>query len=84
NKAPTEPAEEKSVEAAPPLAEDTEPATELASLAQEPAVIGRYEAEGTTYVMFADGSIEAQSERGVARFKSMADLKAYFETQETP
>ncbi len=84
NKAPTEPAEEKSVEAAPPLAEDTEPATELASLAQEPAVIGRYEAEGTTYVMFADGSIEAQSERGVARFKSMADLKAYFETQEAP
>lgn len=78
------PAEEKPVEAAPPLAEDTEPATELASLAQEPAVIGRYEAEGTTYVMFADGSIEAQSERGVARFKSMADLKAYFETQEAP
>lgn len=52
--------------------------------AQEPAVIGRYEAEGTTYIMFADGSIEAQSERGVARFKSMAELKAYFETQEAP
>ena len=72
------------MEAATPRVEDTEPATELASLAQEPAVIGRYEAEGTTYVMFADGSIEAQSERGVARFKSMADLKAYFETQEAP
>ncbi|MHB8885442.1 MAG: hypothetical protein ACYC5H_10225 [Methylovirgula sp.] len=51
--------------------------------AAEPAIIGRYEAEGTSYTMFADGSIEAQSERGVARFKSMADLKAYFETQET-
>lgn len=63
---------------------DLEPAADLATLAQEPAVIGRYEAEGTTYVMFADGSIEAQSERGVARFKSMADLKAYFETQEAP
>lgn len=68
----------------PPHATDAEPATDLASLAQEPAVIGRYEAEGTTYIMFADGSIEAQSERGVARFKSMADLKAYFETQEAP
>lgn len=82
NKAP---AEEKQAEAAtPPHAQETEPATDLASLAQEPAVIGRYEAEGTTYIMFADGSIEAQSERGVARFKSMADLKAYFETQEAP
>ncbi len=50
----------------------------------EPAIIGRYEFEGTSYIMFADGSIEAQSDRGVARFKSMADLKAYFETQEVP
>jgi hypothetical protein len=52
--------------------------------AEEPAVIGHYEAEGTSYTMFSDGSIEAQSERGVARFKSMAELKAYFETLETP
>lgn len=61
------------------------PQGDLPTAAQaEPAVIGRYEAEGTSYVMFADGSIEAQSDRGVARFRSMADLKAYFETQETP
>ncbi len=68
--------------APPPLikaAEDEVPSTAPA----EPAIIGQYEAEGTSYTMFADGSIEAQSERGVARFKSMADLKAYFETQET-
>jgi hypothetical protein len=51
---------------------------------EEPAVIGRYDAEGTCYIMFADGSIEAQSEQGVARFRSMADLKAYFETQDAP
>ncbi|MGB8278575.1 MAG: hypothetical protein WCF20_11685 [Methylovirgula sp.] len=57
---------------------------ELPADTEEPAIIGRYEAEGTSYIMFADGSIEAQSERGVARFKSMADLKAYFETQEAP
>lgn len=69
-------------EQAPPMAAEP-PETEFPA-ATEPAVIGRYEAEGTSYIMFADGSIEAQSERGVARFKSMADLKAYFETQETP
>lgn len=57
---------------------------ELPADMEEPAIIGHYEAEGTSYIMFADGSIEAQSERGVARFKSMADLKAYFETQEVP
>lgn len=68
-------------ETAAPLARQSAPAEPPS---EEPAVIGRYEAEGTHYVMFADGSIEAQSERGVARFKSMADLKAYFETEETP
>ena len=43
------------------------------------AVIGRYEADGTSYVMFADGSIEAQSEAGVYRFSSMTELKAFIE-----
>jgi hypothetical protein len=52
--------------------------------AEKPAIIGRYDAEGTNYIMYADGSIEAHSERGVAHFKSMADLKAYFEAQGTP
>ena len=42
-------------------------------------VIGRYDAEGTSYVMYADGSIEAQSEAGVYRFASMAELKAFIE-----
>lgn len=44
-------------------------------------VIGRYESEGTTYVMFADGSIDASSELGAFRFSSMAELKAFMETQ---
>lgn len=57
---------------------------EAASVTEEAAVIGRYEAEGTCYTMFADGSIEAQSERGVFRFKSMEELKAYFETLREP
>jgi hypothetical protein len=45
------------------------------------AVVGRYESEGTSYVMYADGSIEARSERGVFHFQSMAELKAFMEAQ---
>ena len=44
------------------------------------AVIGRYESEGTSYVMYADGSIDAQSEAGVYRFASMSELKAFIES----
>lgn len=46
----------------------------------ESAVIGRYESEGTSYVMYADGSIDAQSAAGVYRFASMAELKAFIES----
>lgn len=65
-----------------PIAED-EPATVEADEAPvpespKPKAIGRYEADGTVYVMFADGSIEAQSAEGTRHFKSMADLKASF------
>jgi hypothetical protein len=81
-----EPAPHESLEeedAPPPLVAEPDEA-EVSASAEEPAVIGRYEAEGTSYIMYADGSIEAQSERGVARFASMAELRNYFETQETP
>ena len=47
------------------------------------AVIGRYEADGTSYVMYADGSIDAQSDAGVYRFHSMTELKAFIESTET-
>lgn len=46
------------------------------------AVIGRYAADGTSYVMYADGSIEAQSDAGVYRFNSMTELKAFIESAE--
>jgi hypothetical protein len=46
-----------------------------------PTEMGRYEADGTTYVMYSDGSIEAQTEQGVYRFGSMAELKAFFDDQ---
>jgi hypothetical protein len=56
----------------------------VASPVVEPAEVGRYEADGTIYVMFSDGSIEAQSEQGIYRFSSMAELKAFFEEQAVP
>ncbi len=56
--------------------------TPQAAPVAEPALIGRYEAEGTAYLMFDDGSIEAQSEAGVFRFASMADLKAFIEEKQ--
>ncbi len=47
----------------------------------QPTEIGRYVSAGTTYVMYSDGSIEAENESGVLRFPSMAALKAYIERQ---
>ncbi len=44
-------------------------------------IIGRYESEGTAYTMYADGSIEAHSDRGVFYFMSMAELKAFMDAQ---
>jgi hypothetical protein len=45
----------------------------------EPAVIGRYTSGNTTYIMFADGSIEAETPTGVLHFASLAALKVYVE-----
>lgn len=55
------------------------PATAPAEPAANLAIIGRYDSEGTSYVMYSDGSIEAQSDAGVYRFNSMAELKAFIE-----
>lgn len=54
-------------------------ATVAAREAPASPVIGRYESEGTSYVMYADGSIDAQSNAGVYRFASMAELKRFIE-----
>jgi hypothetical protein len=67
------PLEQPSVTPPPPAPVET-PADSPVS-----AVIGRYESDGTSYVMYADGSIEAQSEAGIYRFRSMAELKAFIE-----
>jgi hypothetical protein len=63
-----------------PGADPREPSPPAASEAGL-AIVGRYESEGTSYVMYADGSIEARSERGVFHFQSMAELKAFMEAQ---
>ncbi|MGH6863762.1 MAG: hypothetical protein ACRECN_05745, partial [Methylocella sp.] len=46
------------------------------------AIVGRYESEGTSYVMYADGSIEARTQHAVLHFNSMDELKAFMEAQE--
>ncbi len=47
----------------------------------ETAIIGHYEAEGASFVRYADGSIEARTDRAVFHFKSMAELKSFMESQ---
>ena len=75
---------EDRAQAEPPVEARARPVADAPStapaLVAQPAVIGRYESDGTSYVMYADGSIEAQSEAGIYRFASMAELKAFIET----
>jgi len=52
----------------------------LSSNTQELAVVGQYETQGTSYVMYSDGSVEARTEHAVFHFKSMAELKAFLES----
>ena len=42
-----------------------------------PALIGRYSSGGANYMIFADGSIEAETEEGAYKFGSMGDFKRY-------
>ncbi|KLK92740.1 hypothetical protein AA309_13870 [Microvirga vignae] len=57
-----------------------EPAREEEA-AEEPrsgaTIIGTYNSGDNTYVMFSDGSIEAQTPGGVFRFQSLDELKAF-------
>jgi hypothetical protein len=54
-------------------------AVEEAILEPEPApeIVGRYAAGGANYVIFSDGSIEAETEGGGYRFASMTEFKEY-------
>ena len=64
-----------------PVEDKAPPAPAGAQAPAGPAahVMGRYEADGTTYTMYSDGSIEAQSPAGTYRFQSMAELKSFIE-----
>ncbi len=42
-----------------------------------PKLVGRYSAGGAKYMIFSDGSIEAETEDGAFKFASMSDFKAY-------
>jgi hypothetical protein len=48
-----------------------------------PEVIGNYEAHGAHYTMYADGSIEAETQHGVYRFASIEELKRFIEGEES-
>ena len=44
---------------------------------QAPTLIGRYSAGGANYMIFEDGSIEAETADGAFKFASMSDFKRY-------
>jgi hypothetical protein len=62
-----------------PIAEPEKAPTRAAPAApaEPPSVIGRYSAAGTSYVMYSDGSIDAESPSGIKHFASMAELKDF-------
>jgi len=42
-----------------------------------PTLVGRYSSGGANYMIFSDGTIEAETEQGAFKFASMGDFKAY-------
>ena len=46
-----------------------------------PSLIGRYSSGGATYMIFADGSIEAETQDGTFKFASIGDFKHFLAGQ---
>ncbi|MCJ2124510.1 hypothetical protein [Methylobacterium sp. J-077] len=67
--APEPPALRPSLDAAPDPEPEAKPETRT--------VVGRYASGGNTYVMFEDGSIEAETPQGRFTFASLDELKAF-------
>ncbi len=42
-----------------------------------PTLVGRYSAGGANYMIFSDGTIEAETEQGAYRFASLGEFKAF-------
>lgn len=59
-----------------PHLDDAQPTDEAEP---RPAIMGQYEANGARYIMYVDGSIDAETSHGVYRFKSMEELKHFIE-----
>jgi hypothetical protein len=59
-------------------AQEPEPETQTeADADQRPTVIGTYNSGDNRYVMFSDGSIEAETPDGIFRFTSLDELKEF-------
>jgi hypothetical protein len=56
---------------------EPEPAPKPATKPETRTVVGRYASGGNTYVMFEDGSIEAETPQGRFTFASLDELKAF-------
>lgn len=55
----------------------SDPAEQLESAAAGTSIVGRYASGGNSYVMYSDGSIEADTPAGKRRFTSMDELKDF-------
>jgi hypothetical protein len=60
--------------------QDDAPAAKGGTTVQPDAVVGTYQAGGNAYVMYADGSIRADTPSGEHRFGSMDEFKAFMLT----
>jgi len=49
----------------------------IAAPAVPPSLVGRYSAGGANYMIFNDGSIEAETKEGTYKFSSMIEFKRY-------
>jgi hypothetical protein len=56
---------------------ELEPEGAASDASHPPAVVGTYNSGDNKYVMFSDGSIEAQTPSGVFRFQSLDELKEF-------
>jgi hypothetical protein len=62
---------------APTLVSPPRPEQGPANGRASPRVIGRYAAGEASYVLFSDGSIEAETDAGALRFATLDDFKTY-------
>ena len=62
---------------APPLRSSLDPVPDPTQKPVTRTVVGRYASGGNTYVMFEDGSIEAETPQGRFTFASLDELKAF-------